>query len=103
MPTHLSPFHQVFEPEKLRAMVKTGRDEALKQGFTEPASQVHFVTLMWHIGPNFHHFPGFREIAKATEQPERYRIKRFYQVSDEQQREAIEGCDDRYWHQGIGQ
>ncbi len=103
MPTHLSKLHQTFKPEKLRARVKAGRDEALKQGFTEPASQVHFVTLMWHIGPNFHHFPGFREIANATEQPEPYRIKRFYQVSDEQQRAAMEGCDDRRWYREIEQ
>lgn len=97
MPDYLPEFHETFSYEDLAEMVRHGRREALKYGFDDPESQVHFITLMWKIGPNFHHFPGFREIANATDQPAPLRIERFYQVSDEEGADAVLGADDRCW------
>lgn len=97
MPDHLPEFHESFSSEDLGRMVRRGRNEAIKYGFDDPPSQAHFVTLMWKLGPNFHHFPGFREIAEDRGQPGPERIGRFYQVSDEEGGEAVLGADDRYW------
>jgi hypothetical protein len=97
MPEYLPQFHETFNFEDLAKMVAHGRREALKYGFADPESQIHFVTLMWKIGPNFHHFPGFREIANATDQPGPMRIEQFYHVSDEEGADAVLGADDRFW------
>lgn len=97
MHEYLPEFHEEFSSADLTQMVRHGRMEALRYGFNDPGSQVHFVTLMWKIGPNFHHFPGFREIVNATDQPASLRIEHFYQVSDEEGADAVLGADDRYW------
>jgi hypothetical protein len=97
MPEYLPEFHESFNCVDLSEMVRHGRKWALRYGFNDPESQVHFVTLMWKIGPNFYHFTGFREIANAMDQPGPVRIERFYQVSDEKGAEAVLGADDRYW------
>lgn len=97
MPEHVPEFHEALSNKDLNEMVAHGRREAIKYGFNDPDSQVHFVTLMWNIGPNFHHFSGFREIANATDQPGPQRIELFYRVSDEQGAAAVLGADDSYW------
>jgi hypothetical protein len=79
-------------------MVTHARRVAIKHGFDDPPSQVHFVTLMFKIGPTFYKFPGFREIteAKGVSGPER--IRRYYdEVSREQAAEAILGAEYRCW------
>jgi hypothetical protein len=108
MPEHLAEFHESFSNEDLYRMVRNGRKEAIAYGFDDPSSQVHFVTLMWKIGANFHHFPGFKEIASTTEQSGQKRIERFYnEVTDDQGAEAVLGANDRYWfpetlNRGVG-
>ena len=97
MPDHLPEYHEVFTTEDLVRMVRNGRKEAIARGFTDGPSQAHFVTLMWKLGPSFHRFPGFCEIADAKDQPGPERIERFYEVSDEQGAAAVLGADDRYW------
>lgn len=98
MPDHLPEFHRAFRRDDLIGMVGRGRRVAIARGFDDPASQAHFVTLMWTMGPNFHHFPGFREIARDRSQPGSLRIDRFYrEVSSEQGADAVLGADDRYW------
>jgi len=97
MPEHLSEFHEALPNEDLEEMIRHGRKEALKYGFDDPESQVHFITLMWEIGPNFYLFSGFNDIANATDQPGKLRIEQFYQVSDEEGAEAMLGADDTFW------
>lgn len=98
MPDHLPGFHETFDDQELKEMVTRGRRRAIEQGFDDPPSQVHFVTLMFKIGPTFYQFPGFREITetKGVAGPER--IRRYYEeVSEEQAAEAILGAEDRCW------
>ncbi|NOZ54348.1 MAG: DUF4123 domain-containing protein [Gammaproteobacteria bacterium] len=97
MPKHLASFHETLREQDLHQMVAHGRNEALACGFTDPKSQVHFVTLMWEIGPNFHHYPGFREVAQLIHLIEPERIERFYALPDEQWATAKQGVDERYW------
>jgi hypothetical protein len=97
MPDNLPAIHQAFKPKQLNNMIKTGRNEALKYGFTNPISQAHFVTLMWQIGANFHHFTGFKEIANSTEQSGAERIKQLYQIDDSQWDHAEKNTSDRHW------
>jgi len=97
MPKHLASFHETFSEQKLSQMVVHGRNEALAYGFTEPRSQVHFVTLMWKIGPNFHHYPSFREVVQSIHLPGAERIDRFYALTDEQWVNAKQGADDSDW------
>jgi hypothetical protein len=98
MPDHLPDFHRAFSRNELVSMVRRGRQEAIVYDFDDPASQVHFVTLMWTMGPTFHHHPGFREIATARDQPGPARIERFYrEVTDEQGASAVLAANDRYW------
>ena len=52
---------------------------------------------MWHIDPDFHHFSGFQEIARAIRQPGSERINDFYQVSDTHRDHAVQNADDRHW------
>ena len=103
MAEHLSEFHALFDNESLHEMVKNGRKEALNHGFKDPTSQVHFVTLMWHIGPDFHQFPGFQEIAHTSQQAEPERIDHFYQVSDTQWDDAVRNSDNRHWFREAAQ
>lgn len=99
IPEHLPEFHEALDNESLREMTKNARDEAIRCGFNDPSSQVHFVTMMWNIGPNFHHFPGFQEITNDVSQPGPERIERFYnEVTDDQAADAILGADDNYWY-----
>ena len=97
MAEHLPGFHEAFDPETRHDMVKNGRNQADGYGFKDPVSQVHFVTLMWHIGPNFHQQPGFREIAQNTRQPGPERIDNFYHVSDAHWNHAVQHTDERHW------
>jgi len=100
MPKHLASSHETFSEQELSQMVTHGRNEALAYGFTEPRSQVHFVTFMWKIGPNFHHYPGFREIVQSIHLPGAERIKCFHALSNEQWANAVEGADENYWLAG---
>jgi len=97
MPQQLPDYHQAIAPDTLSEMVKNGRNQADGYGFKDPVSQVHFVTLMWHIGPNFHQQPGFREIAQNTRQPGPERIDNFYHVSDAHWDHAVQNTDERHW------
>ena len=97
MTEHLPGFHAAFAPEIRHEMVKNGRKQALKHGFKDPVSQAHFVTLMWHIGPDFYHFPGFQDIAQATRQPGPERINDFYHVSEAHWKHAVQHTDKRHW------
>lgn len=99
LPENLPDISQAFPPKDLKIMIKNGRKEALKQGFTDPASQVHFVTLMWQLGPNFHHFSGFKEIINADQASEAERIDQLYQVNAAQWDNARQNSNDHYWHQ----
>ena len=58
---------------------------------------------MWQIGPDFHHFPAFQDIANATQQPGPERIEQLYQVSEAQRNAAIQGSDDRQWFREVAQ
>lgn len=97
MPDYLPEFHAVFTTADLTRMVRNGRKEALAHGFTDGPSQAHFVTLMWKLGPSFHRFPRFKEIANDRQGTGPERIERFYQVPDDQGAWAVLGADDRYW------
>lgn len=103
MPEQLPDYYRAIAPGTLGEMVKNGRDQALKHGFKDPANQAHFITLMWHIGANFHHAPGFKAIAQAGQSPESERINAFYQVSEAHWDDAVKKADDRHWFSGSAQ
>lgn len=98
IPDHLPGFHETLDDQDLKEMVTYGRHKAIELGFDDPPSQVHFVTLMFKIGPTFYKFPGFREITetKGISGPER--IRRYYEeVTSDQAAEAILGAEDHCW------
>ncbi|MFW5443508.1 MAG: hypothetical protein ACKE51_04275, partial [Methylococcaceae bacterium] len=89
MPEHLSVFCEELSRGIRKQRVIYGRKQAIVLGFNEPINQAHFVTLMWDIGPGFYHFPGYKDIAEATDDLESNRIDRFYDdISDEQDKAA---------------
>ncbi len=98
IPDHLPGFHETFDDRELREMTALARRTAIEKGFGDPPSQVHFVTLMFKIGPTFFKFPGFKEITEAPDLPGPERIRRYYEdVTSEQAAEAILGAEDRCW------
>lgn len=98
IPDYLPGFHETFTDEELREMVAHGRRIAMQYGFSDAPSQVHFVTLMFKIGPTFYKFAGFREITEATDLPGPERIRRYYEdVPRDLAAEAILGAEDRCW------
>lgn len=97
-PEHLPAFHQSFSEKDLSDMVRRGRNLAIKHGFLDPPSQVHFVTLMFKLGPTFFRFPGFQPITEATSLPGPERIRRYYEdVTSDQATFAILSSEDRLW------
>lgn len=97
MPEHLPEFVGLFPQEKLKDMIRRGRRIALRKRFTDPASQVHFVTLMWRVGANFFQMPGFSAIADDFSDTPSSRIDRFYAVPSDLAAEAILAADDQVW------
>ena len=99
MPKHLPLFCEELSREVRIARVIYGRNQAIAHGFHDPVNQTHFVTLMWDIGPNFYTFPGYKEIAEATADPESLRIDRLYDdITEEQDKAATEGADETAWN-----
>ncbi len=99
LPEYLPDIAQAFPPEKLKEMVKYGRNQAIQQGFNDPANQVQFVTLMWQLGPDFYDFPGFKEIINADQTTETERIDKLYQVNSTQWDNAMQNSHPHYWFQ----
>jgi hypothetical protein len=78
-------------------MVLQGKKYAAMFGLVTFPSIVHFVTMMFNVGPNFFIFPGFREALTARAASESEVIDRMYAVSFEDAQRAMQGADDRYW------
>jgi hypothetical protein len=97
MPDHVPGFHQTFDDRELKEMVGRGRRRAIEHGFTDPPSQVHFVTLMFKIGPTFYTFPGFREVTAARTLSDAERIRRYYEVPGALAADAILRAEYRSW------
>lgn len=98
MPEHLPTFYySPIHEESRREMVLQGKKYAATFGLHKFPSIVHFVTMMFNIGPNFFLFPGFREALTSRASSEEELIDRMYAVSHYDAERAIRGADDRYW------
>ena len=98
MPEHLPVYyHSPIHPESRKEMVIQGRLYANQFGLFEFPSLVHFITMMFNIGPNFFVFPGFREALQSTARSENEVIDRMYAVNSSAAAAAMKGADDRYW------
>lgn len=83
----------------LKKMVLNGRRYAEGFGLDDVEAQVHFVTLMFKVGPDFFRFDGFAEILSQTERPPLERIEAIYNdVTSQQAEEALRKSDSRYWY-----
>lgn len=99
MPAHLAVFCEELSRDIRKKRTSYGRNKAISLGFKQAINQVHFVTLMWDIGPGFYHFPGYQEISEATDEAESDRINCFYDdITDEQDKAATLGADDNAWN-----
>lgn len=98
MKTHLPGFYWAITAEGRVEMVLQGRHYARHFGINDTPSQMMFVTLMWQIGPNFFAFPGFAEVAGASNLDGPAKINGFYNVKRTQAVAAIQGADDRWWY-----
>lgn len=98
MPEHLAKFHKNFERDVLVKRVRFGRKKALSFDFSDPVSVTHFVTFMWASGPAFYTYPGFKEIIEASYLPDMERVDNLYEVTDEQNMEAMLGADEEAWN-----
>lgn len=85
-----------------REMVLNGRRWARAYGLSTAEAQGHFISLMWDIGPNFHQFPGFRDILERTNIVEMEKIDLIYSdnITHAQSQAALQGADDSYWYLG---
>jgi|688.fasta_scaffold01473_19 hypothetical protein len=98
MPEHLPTYYySSIHEESRREMVLQGKKYAAMFGLVTFPSIVHFVTMMFNVGPNFFIFPGFREALTARAASESEVIDRMYAVSFEDAQRAMQGADDRYW------
>lgn len=97
MPDYLAEFKASVALDELVAMLRWAHGTALDFGFTDFPSLTHFVTLMWKIGPTFHEFPGFREIAHDRKRPAPDRVEQIFAVNEDQASAAILNADDRAW------
>lgn len=98
MPEHLPAYYySTIHEESRKEMVLQGKKYAAGFGLVTFPSIVHFVTMMFNVGPNFFLFPGFREALITKANTEEEVIDRLYAVSASDAEAAIKGADDRYW------
>jgi hypothetical protein len=98
MPEHLPAYYySPIQEQSRKEMVLQGKKYAAQFGLTEFPSIVHFVTMMFNLGPNFFMFPGFKEALAKKSSSEEEIIDRLYAVSAADAERALEGTDERYW------
>lgn len=98
MPRHLPEYHlSPIQEVSKREMILQGRSYAQRFRLAEVPSQIHFITLMFKIGPNFFEFPGFRDALAARGVKESAIIDDLYRVSAADAERAMKGADERYW------
>lgn len=98
MPRHLPEYHfSAIHKDSKQEMILQGRAYARRFHLEEAPSHIHFITLMFKIGPNFFEFPGFHDALTSRRVHESDVIDALYRVSTADAERAIKGADDRYW------
>lgn len=98
MPKHLPSFANMAASPQAAEMTRWGRRYAEHFGFSDPIYQVHFVVLMWRIGPDFFLFEPYRTILEDRDQSEEQRMERCnLEPTMAQEGQAIARSKNDYW------
>lgn len=98
MPKHLPSFAGMAGSPQAGEMTLWGRRYAEHFGFSNPIYQVHFVVLMWRVGPDFFMFEPYRSILADREQTEEQRMERCnLEPTMKQEGDAIARSKNEYW------
>lgn len=98
MPEHVPEFADFVNDHTFPRQTRNGRAYARHFGFEDPADQMHFVVLMWKLGPDFFTKPGLKEIIEQRDMTPEARIDAIYNdMPDEYAVDAIMSANHLYW------
>lgn len=98
MPKHLPQFSDMIRKPETLEMIKWGRRYAEHFRFSDPIYQIHFVVLMWRIGPDFFEFEPYHAIVNNLYLSEEERVERCnLEPTFEQEDYAIRNSKSGYW------
>ncbi|MGN7957909.1 MULTISPECIES: hypothetical protein [Agrobacterium] len=98
IPKHLPSFADMAGSPQATEMTRWGRRYAEHFGFSDPIYQIHFVVLMWRIGPDFFLFEPYKSILADQSQTEEQRIERCnLEPTMSQEGNAIARSDNAFW------
>lgn len=98
IPKHLPNHADIALSPAAIEMTRWGRRYAEHFGFSDPIYQVHFVVLMWRIGPDFFLFEPYKTILADRSQSEEQRMERCnLEPTMKQEGDAIARSNTAYW------